>query len=331
MFDNHPKAIITDQDKSIGNAIRKVFPKNMALLLSMNRKIFDRMMLVIVIFKNSIENGSIVTRLKNLKAGGKLYVVTFVNDIFFAGMTTSGRSETIESRRAVEEDDDFKTMNSSAVLSSVHPIEAKAYEKVFENFKKEWMVATNNLTHETLKFETYGILCKHSLYVMKKRYVETLLSHYILPRWTINARYNVGNGSIRLEKMDNENGVNAFTLWYLRSNFTKLIEKARDSPLEIQKLNTLLISLLDDQNTSQGSFVGISQVDMMSQLSVRDPLGPTNTKGRPKNASRLKSFLEVPKKRTYSYCQGLSHFATSCSKRKVVTILLSTDESLQEK
>nr|KAJ0223617.1 hypothetical protein LSAT_V11C200053580 [Lactuca sativa] len=34
---------------------------------------------------------------------------------------------------------------------------------------------------------------------------------------------------------------------------------------------------------------------MTPQISVRDPLGPTNTKGRPKNASRIKSSLEMPK------------------------------------
>ena len=66
-------------------------------------------------------------------------------------MTTSGRSESIHSffdgfvnsktmlnefviqfdkavdtRRAAEEDEDFQTINSTPVLSSVHPIEAKA-------------------------------------------------------------------------------------------------------------------------------------------------------------------------------------------------------------
>ncbi|KAL7614377.1 hypothetical protein Lser_V15G06796 [Lactuca serriola] len=75
----------------------------------------------------------------------------FLKDIFFAGMTTTGRSESInsffdgfvnsrtmlnefvvqydkavKSRRAVEEDEDFKTTNSRPVLSSVHPIEAKS-------------------------------------------------------------------------------------------------------------------------------------------------------------------------------------------------------------
>nr|KAJ0207313.1 hypothetical protein LSAT_V11C500297420 [Lactuca sativa] len=70
------------------------------------------------------------------------------------------------------------------------------------------------------------------------------------------------------------------------------------------------------ENASQSFYMGVSQVDMMPQLSVCDPLGTTTTKGYPKLASRIKSSLEAPQKRTFSYCQGLSHYATSCSKRK---------------
>ncbi|XP_023734632.2 protein FAR1-RELATED SEQUENCE 9-like [Lactuca sativa] len=301
----------------------------------------------------------------------------FVNSNTMLNAFVLQYEKAVETRRAAEEDEDFKTMNSRAVLSSVHPIEAKAGEcytrKVFEVFKNEWMEATNNLTHETLskskeeiiyrvgqldvdktywrtvtfrsmsemnvtcscaKYEICEILCKHCLYVMKKRRVETLPNHYILPRWTLNARYKVGNSNIGLEEMNNENGVSAFTLWCVRSNFTKVIEQAKESPLKIDKVNTVLIKLLDDltiqekpkafENVSQGCSTGISQVDMMPQLFVRDPIGPTNTKGRPKNATRTKPSLEMPKKRTCSYCQGLDHYATSCSKRKA-------DELLQEK
>ncbi|GKA62376.1 FAR1-related sequence 5-like protein [Tanacetum coccineum] len=108
----------------------------------------------------------------------KFWVSAFFKDIFLAGMTTSGRSESIHSfydgfvnsktmlnefviqfdkavdtRRAAEEDEDFKTMNSRPVLSSIHPIEAKAGEcytkNIFELFQKEWIEASTNLTHET--------------------------------------------------------------------------------------------------------------------------------------------------------------------------------------
>ncbi|KAI3721972.1 hypothetical protein L2E82_32993 [Cichorium intybus] len=344
MFGNYPKAIITDQDKAIGNAVKKLFPDTRHRFCAWHIKKHELEHLrpyvarysdfqesyrewvksdtveefetrwEVIRSKYELESNCWVSEMYNQRIH---WAKAFLKDTFFAGMTTSGRSESIhsffdgyvnsrtmlnefvlqydkavESRRAAEEDEDFKTMNSRAVLSSVHPIEAKAGEcytrKVFDIFKKEWMEATTNLTHETLrksteeieyrvgqlnvdktywrivsfrslkqvhvtcscaKYETYGILCKHSLYVMKKRHVETLPSHYILPRWTLSAS---------------------------------------------------------------------SQVDMMPQLSVRDPLGPTNTKGRPKNATRLKSSLEVSKRRTCSYCQGLGHYVSSCSKKKII-------------
>ncbi|XP_052627548.1 protein FAR1-RELATED SEQUENCE 5-like [Lactuca sativa] len=429
MFSKYPNAIITDQDKAMGNAIKKVFPdarhrfcawhiKKHELehlrpyisrysdfqesykewVMSDTIEEFETMWEVIR-DKYKLENNCWITDMYNQRIH---WAKAFLKDIFLAGMTTSGRSESINSffddfvnsstmlndflvqydkavvsRRAAEEDEDFKTMNSRPVLSSIHPIEAKAGEcytrKVFEIFKKEWIEATNNLTHETLskstkeikyrvgqlnvdkkywrivsfcllkkmhvtcscaKYETCGILCKHILYVMKKRHVDTLPSHYILPRWTLNARYKVGKRSIGLEEMNNKNGVSAYTLWCVRSNFNKVIEQAKDSPSEIENVNNILIKLLQEQeirkkpipveNVSQGSCVRISQFDMTPQISVRDPVGPTNAKGRPKIASRIKSSVEGPKKRTCSYCQGLGHYATSCSKRKV-------DESLQER
>ncbi|KAK1415886.1 hypothetical protein QVD17_31674 [Tagetes erecta] len=60
----------------------------------------------------------------------------------------------VEARRAAEEDQDFKTMNSKPVLSSVSLLEAKAgsryTRKLFDVFKKEWTEATFNLSHERI-------------------------------------------------------------------------------------------------------------------------------------------------------------------------------------
>nr|GEW68209.1 hypothetical protein [Tanacetum cinerariifolium] len=210
----------------------------------------------------------------------------------------------VEARRAAEEDEDFKTMNSMLVLSSIHSIEAKACasytRKMFEAFKKELVEATNNLTRETLskncdeikyrvgqvniekfywrivtfrlsnkvditcscaKFETHGMLCKHALYVLKKRHVETLHDHYILPRWTMNVRH-------------------------------KVVEQAKDSLCEIKKFNNLVVKFLEEQfiqkkskenvNASQDPYVGSSQ----------------------------------HQKRRCSYCKELGHYQTACKKRR---------------
>nr|KAJ0196871.1 hypothetical protein LSAT_V11C700361200 [Lactuca sativa] len=164
-------------------------------------------------------------------------------------------------------------------------------------------------------YETNGILCKHNLNAMKKKHVQELPNHYILSRWTLDARYKLGSVSIGLEEMNNENAVSNYTLWCVHSNFSKLIEQARDSPSDIQKMIKQIEKNMSLENASHSSCIGVSH------LSIRDPLGPTTTKGRPKIASRIKSSLEA--QQTCSYCQGLGHYATSCLKRKV-------DESLQE-
>ncbi|GJU09956.1 FAR1-related sequence 5-like protein, partial [Tanacetum coccineum] len=276
----------------------------------------------------------------------KYWVWFFWKDGFFAGMTTNGRSESIHSffdgfvnsntmlnefviqydkavnsRRAAEEDEDFKTMNSRAVLSSVHPIEAKAGKcytrKIFEKFEKEWKEATNNLTHNTLN---------KSL----EQHVETLPDQYILPRWTLDSRYKAGNHSIGIKEINNESGVSALTLWCVHSNSTKAIEQAKDCPSEITRLNTILVKFLEDQisrkkakeseDVFEDNSVGASQVDMMPQICVRDPVVKTKTKGRPKIATRVKSPIELQgnKKKTCSYCHELGHNITGCPKKKLV-------------
>nr|GEU38545.1 hypothetical protein [Tanacetum cinerariifolium] len=182
----------------------------------------------------------------------------------------------IKSQRAAEEDEDFKTMNSRAVLSLVHPIEAKAgmersnqqydsqyFKKSLEqvtysvgqvNVEKKYLRTVNfNLLNKVdvtcfcAMFATYGILCKHSLYVMKKRHVETLPDQYILPRWTLDSKYKASNDSIAIKEINNESGVSALTLWCVHSNSTKAIEQAKDLPSEITRLNTILVKFLEDQ------------------------------------------------------------------------------------
>ncbi|KAK2976155.1 hypothetical protein RJ640_006825, partial [Escallonia rubra] len=101
----------------------------------------------------------------------------------------------VYNRRYAEEDEDFKTMNSRVVLSSDHPIEVRAGEcytrSLFEIFKKEWNAS----------FETARILCKHILYILKKKKIPDLPEYYILPRWTIHERYKVGDIGDRMDEI----------------------------------------------------------------------------------------------------------------------------------
>ncbi|KAK2979103.1 hypothetical protein RJ640_005854 [Escallonia rubra] len=328
----------------------------------------------------------------------------FLKDTFFAGMTTSGRSESIHSffdgyvnsntmlnefvvkydnavynRRYAEEDEDFKTMNSRAVLSSDHPIEARVKEcytrSVFEIFKKEWNASVScshitlsketdvtryrvglitvdkekwrtvhyyssenvNATCSCAKFETAGILCKHIIYILKKKKITDLPEYYILPRWTIHARYKVGDVGDRMDEIgrhSTEKGVSFLTLWSVRAKFSKAIDNGRNCPLEIHEIDAWLSSFLEkqaarnnveklvgDKMVSQvGSSICVSQTESMHQISIRDPAAPIKTKGRPKVATRLKSSIELTKEenkqRTYAYCHGKGHYRTGCAKRK---------------
>ncbi|XP_071709246.1 protein FAR1-RELATED SEQUENCE 5-like [Rutidosis leptorrhynchoides] len=421
MFNMHPTAIITDQDKAICNAIKKVFPNTRHRYCAWHIKKHETEHLRplkarfsdfkemykqwvkshtteefearwnVICDKYNLEGHLWLNEKYNQRT---LWAKVFLKDCFFAGMTTSGRSESIHSffdgyvtsntmlnefvvqydkavecRRAAEEDEDFKTMNTKAVFSSVNPIEVKAgtryTSKMFDVFQKEWVQATNNLTHETLyknsgetkykvgqvnvenvywrtvtirmldkldvtcscsKFETYGILCKHILYVMKKKHIETLPDHYILPMWTLDARYRVDNYNNKLEDMDSDKKVSALSLWCVQSKYMKAVEQAKESPSYLKKLDTLLDKFLEEHTNlkkstqidlpSQESNAGSSQISMMPQISIRDPRAPVTTKGRPKTAHRIKSSLEGPKKRTCSHCKGLGHYITGCPIKK---------------
>ena len=180
MFTKYPKAIITDQDKAMGNAIKKVFPNTRHRFCDWHIKKHESEHLrpfvtrysdfqesykdwvnsdtieefeskwEVIRIKYNLENNCWISQMYSQRIH---WAKAFLKDIFLAGMTTSGRSESInsffdgfvnsstmlnefviqydkavKSQRAAEEDEDFKIMNSRAVLSSVHPIEAKAGE-----------------------------------------------------------------------------------------------------------------------------------------------------------------------------------------------------------
>ncbi|PWA50461.1 FAR1 DNA binding domain, FHY3/FAR1 family [Artemisia annua] len=142
------------------------------------------------------------------------------------------------------------------------------------------------------KFETFGILCKHILYIMRRKLFTAIPSHYILPRWTMKAIDLVGSTGTewRGNNDDATNEVSLLTLWSLRAKFTKLLEDGRDSILEIKKLDNTLNGLLEEQtkrkkarvelNTNSSSCIpSVTQVDMSQHIYVSDPLIPVTTKG----------------------------------------------------
>ncbi|GKD78728.1 FAR1-related sequence 5-like protein [Tanacetum coccineum] len=76
------------------------------------------------------------------------------------------------------------------------------------------------------------------------------------------------------------------------------------------------------ENAYKVARVGISQVDMMPQISVRDPDVLTILKGRPRNATRVKPPIEVKQKKTVtcSYCRKPGHNITGCKEKKAASM-----------
>ncbi|XP_076884418.1 protein FAR1-RELATED SEQUENCE 5-like [Bidens hawaiensis] len=124
MFNKHPLAIITDQDKAIGNANKRVFPKTRHRCCSWHIKKHQiehlRALTVrycdneepykqwiksntveefenqweVLYGKYQFESGSWITEMYNQR---NYWAKDFLKDYFFAGMTSSGRSESIHS------------------------------------------------------------------------------------------------------------------------------------------------------------------------------------------------------------------------------------------
>ncbi|XP_044490195.1 protein FAR1-RELATED SEQUENCE 5 isoform X1 [Mangifera indica] len=188
----------------------------------------------------------------------------------------------LESRNEKEVKADYDTMNTSPVLKTPSPMERQASElytrKLFMRFQEE-LVGTLTftaskaeddgeiITYQVAKFgedhkayyvkfnvlemkascscqmfEFSGLLCRHILAVFRVTNVLTLLSHYILKRWTRNAK-----SSVILEEHANDvytNYLESHTVRYntLRHEVFKFVDEGAQS---VDAYNAAMIALQD--------------------------------------------------------------------------------------
>ncbi|XP_061370187.1 protein FAR1-RELATED SEQUENCE 5-like [Gastrolobium bilobum] len=378
MFDKSPIAIITDQDKAIGKAIAKIFPKARHRFCAwhMKKHVMEHTQALRSQFKESFDVDfrawyksrsidefegsweSLKTKydikegtwLANMYVSRHHWAKVYLKDTFWAGMTTSGRSESInaffdgyvnsntmlndfvtqydkaiKSRRDAEEDEDFKTRNTKAILETTHQIEAIAGErytrKIFNIFKKEWMEAVLHYEHEKILMNEDLIRYKVGSHEVDKEWW-AIVDYHLTETFTADCDH--------ADTPTKE--VSALFLWSLHSKCNMAISEARDCMSEIRKFDDFLADFIRQQLERKRNIIedeAIPQVvpsltpEILSQVSlinyVRDPMHPVKTKGRPKVASRLKSSIELISKqhKTCSYCGGKGHNKTSCEKRKM--------------
>ncbi|KAK2980215.1 hypothetical protein RJ640_017695 [Escallonia rubra] len=84
----------------------------------------------------------------------------------------------------------------------------------------------------------------------KKKKITNLSEYYILPRWTIHARYKVGDVGNRMDEISRhstEKRVSLLTLWSVRAKFTRAIDNGRNYPSKICEIDARLSSFLEKQ------------------------------------------------------------------------------------
>ncbi|KAK8945032.1 Protein FAR1-RELATED SEQUENCE 5 [Platanthera zijinensis] len=424
MFEKAPSAIITDMDHAMYNSIQKVFPNTRHRFCSWHinkhllenvyemrntegefirdyKKFYNSRHVVLsetrwaeLISKYQLQNNKWLAKMWDLR---RHWIPAFFKDVFVAGMTSTGRSESInsffdgfvnsntclveflkqyekalESRRHAEEVEDYMTMNSKALLygnTSLETHAAQSYTKtmfkLFQNEFKEILCCLHEkvscvdntktyvvglssedkckwfevnfvntdpiyITCECSKFETHGIFCKHILHILFKKQVSQIPTHYLLKRWTINARNLMIYDSSKLDGI-NHNSVTLLMKWRLVSLCTTLIEKISGDEESFKSLYSYISQKMNEvNNTGTGKAIEVvgSQVGSTSMaydhsaISIRDPIQAKN-KGRPKIASRISSGIEESqlkcKKRTCGNCGDKGHYATTCPKKNNVS------------
>ncbi|KAK1369094.1 hypothetical protein POM88_035186 [Heracleum sosnowskyi] len=192
--------------------------------------------------------------LENMHEQRHHWVRAYLGKTFFAGMKSSQRSE------------------SKVVPHTV-----------------DVMLPDYNFVCTCANFENLGLLCKHILYLMKQKfYLKTISDRYILPRWTLSARYSTSEVGTLLNNQPESSGKEVSVLEALK--FRTFINQVYERAVHDQNLITIATNGLRDivkkfdvfvseQMNSKEETSGqiassaheTSQLVNMSQISVRDP------------------------------------------------------------
>ncbi|KAL4634198.1 hypothetical protein ACB092_04G181900 [Castanea dentata] len=254
---------------------------------------------------------------------------------------------TLNARYLKEKEQDVKTKNSVPILKTCYKLEAEA-AKVYtrkiqkykaskyheEGVKKIYKVVAHGRESPFYEvsldivetkaictchmFEFVGIICRHILAVfVKKSLVHFLPSHYILERWTINAKKHIVEPQVSSTMMRNS----------LMLQFLEVAEVGSQSEKQykhlgqtLRKVHEELLAMQDVQDVddlgSPDNTILNSQVLSNLPMTLRDP-PHVPSKGRPK-ALRQKHPKEkqLMKKRKCSICKETGHVRTNCPTHK---------------
>ncbi|KAH9670104.1 protein FAR-RED IMPAIRED RESPONSE 1 [Citrus sinensis] len=397
MGGKHPIAILTYQDKAMKATISIVFPnsRHRFCMWHILRKIPEKLSYVIKkdesfmrIFNDCVYNSWLEEDfekkwwnmigefelegnewLGSLYEDRKFWVPTYMRDTFFAGLSTTQRSESINSffdkyvskktslkefveqykvplqdRQEKEAYASFSTLHKKPVLKSPSPFEkqmSRIYtHEVFKKFQVEvlgasacfseqklevgtiktfevkdfeknvafmvnWEVRSQEINCLCRLFEYNGFLCRHVLCVLQSLGVFSIPPHYILKRWSKNAK-----------SLDSTSSTSNIPkgIQFKKQRFDKLFYQAtklsEEGSLSSESFNIAYCALQDalekcirvnrSLKEHEVELDGAYKVDkenidgnLLDDISILDPQ-ISSTKGAPK---RMKKGIEKCKKR----------------------------------
>ena len=166
-----------------------------------------------------------------------------------------------------------------------------------------------------------------------------------MQRWTIKARH-VGCGVVRNCITNSEDQLSIIKHWALRSRCNKALEDTLTSSTLHDKFSAFLDSFFEEVENSKiekehndnGNESNASNkmptssipifIEEATQITIRDSDKPIATKGRPAQATRIKTGMEIAqemsikKQRFCGFCKGKGHYITSCPLAKVLYLIL---------
>jgi hypothetical protein len=208
---------------------------------------------------------------------------------------------------------------------TLHGRENPFYEVAFEALEKK-------ATCTCHKFKFVGILCAHILQIfVKKSLVDSIPQHYVLERWTINAKsliiHGISSGDIQVETQNFSTLMrNSLMLHFYEVVKVRCQSKRKYEHLGIglQKLHHELLTINDDSDKdindgdeeSTEDLVLNNQVLSNLTFTLQDPLH-VRCKGKPKSV-RQKSSKEkqAMKKMACTIYKKTGHVKTNCPSHK---------------
>ncbi|XP_077248306.1 protein FAR-RED IMPAIRED RESPONSE 1-like isoform X2 [Tasmannia lanceolata] len=414
-----PLAIITDQDKAIKEAILEVFPnvRHRFCLWHIQKKIHEKLGHLckpdekfLKKFNKCIYDSTTVdefekrwrklienfdlTRdewLQTLYEDRQQWVLAYLKDAFFAGMSISQRNESIDSffdayvssnttlKEFLEQYEtalqnlsekeaqaDFNMLQLRPSMKTPSPFEAQMASiytrNIFMKFqveasgitachtiniqeegatrtytvrdleeKKDYIVVWNGFETKAScschLFECRGFLCRHAMVVLVASGLYEIPSHYILKRWTKDAKNRrvLDQGSSEIQGDCRESMIQRFNDLCQRAvkfveegslsdeNYSVALHALKEALEKVVIENNSVKRLLQHRMLASNKTSEGSQADSMADISVVLDARPVRTKGHDKGMkSGFEKSATKTKKYTCSHCKKTGHNVSTC-------------------